>query len=163
MFKTIRIRIRKSGLLLFMIPVLLACTNDNPDPTGLFNAEFTGDFTESLEGNARFSLQASGTNGIVIIQLKESDDIFIRLSLPNASPNQIFIEPGTYTIVPQFGNNLPSEVLVEFIDGNLSFSASSGEVNVGISKPAQLSGTIVNAEFQLLRSMCNGTFDSTPQ
>lgn len=163
MFETIKVRIRKSGLLIFFITVLLACTNDNPDPTGLFNAEFTGDFTESLEGNARFSLQASGTNGIVIIQLKESDDIFIRLTLPNASPNQIFIEPGTYTIVPQFGNNLPSEVLVDFIDGNLSFTASNGEVNVGISKPNQLSGTIVNAEFQLLRSMCNGTFDSTPQ
>jgi len=163
MLKKIRGYIRKSGILLFLIPFLFACTNENPEPTGLFDAEFTGDFKEMLEGSARFELEPRGVNGIVTIHLKQSNDVFIRLSLPNGSPSQIFLEPGTYTIVPQLGSNLPSEVLVDFINGNLSFSASSGEVNIGVSKPTQLAGTIANAEFQVLRSMCNGTFNSIPQ
>jgi hypothetical protein len=163
MLKTIREYTRKSGILLFLIPFLFACTNDNPDPTGLFDAEFTGDFEKTLEGSASFELEPRGSNGIVIVYLQESNDVFIRLSIPNASPSEIFIEPGTYTIVPQLGNDLASEVLVDFINGNSSFTASSGEVNIGISKPTQLAGTISDAEFQILRSMCNGTFNSIPQ
>ena len=163
MLKQIKSLTGKSFFLLSVIVLLFACTNDNPDPTGLFDAEFTGDFQETLEGNATFELEPRGSNGVVIVYLRESNDVFIRLSFPNASPNEIFIEPGTYTVVTQLGNDLTSEVLVDFIDGNLSFTASSGEVNIGISKPTQLAGTIASAEFQLLRSMCNGTFDSTPQ
>ena len=163
MLKTTKAFIKKSTFFLFAIPLLFACTNDNPDPTGLFDAEFTGDFKETLEGNASFVLEPRGSNGIVIVYLKESNDVFIRLSIPNASPSEIFIEPGTYTIVPQLGNDLTSEVLVDFINGNSSFTASSGEVNIGISKPTQLAGTISDAEFQILRSMCNGTFNSIPQ
>ena len=163
MLKQIKSLTGKSFFLLSVIVLLFACTNDNPDPTGLFDAEFTGDFQETLEGSATFELEPRGSNGVVIVYLRESNDVFIRLSFPNASPNEIFIEPGTYTVVTQLGNDLTSEVLVDFIDGNLSFTASSGEVNIGISKPTQLAGTIASAEFQLLRSMCNGTFDSTPQ
>ena len=163
MLKTTGTYLRKSGILLLIIPFLFTCTNDNPDPTGLFDAEFTGDFKDSLEGSARFELEPRGSNGIVIVYLMESNDVFIRLSFPNASPSQILLEPGTYTIVPQLGNDLLSEVLVDFIDGKSSFTASTGEVNIGISKPTQLAGTIANAEFKILRSMCNGTFNSTPQ
>ncbi len=145
------------------ILILFACTNDNPDPTGLFDAEFTGDFEDTLEGSAAFELEPRGSNGIILVYLRESNDVFIRLSFPNASPSQIFIEPGTYSVVSQLGNDLASEVLVDFINGDASFSASSGQVNIGISKPNQLAGTIADAEFQILRSMCNGTFNSIPQ
>lgn len=163
MLRTIKVLIRKSVFSLLAISIMFACTNDNPDPTGLFDAEFTGDFEETLEGSATFELEPRGSNGIIIVYLRESNDVFIRLSFPNASPNTVFIEPGTYTIVTQLGNDLASEVLVDFIDGNASFSASSGQVNIGISKPTQLAGTIANAEFQILRSMCNGTFNSIPE
>ncbi len=163
MIEIIKLLIRKSVFLLLAIPLLFACTNDNPDPSGLFDAEFTGNFAETLEGSATFELEPRGSNGVVIVYLRESNDVFIRLSFPNASPSQVFIEPGTYTVVTQLGNDLASEVLVDFIDGNASFSASGGQVNIGISKPAQLAGTIDNAEFQILRSMCNGTFNSIPQ
>lgn len=138
------------------------CTSNNPEPTGLFTANFTGDFSKTMEGNARFRLEPAGDNGILIIQLKESNNVFLRLSFFNSSPSQIFLEPGTYNIVPQLGNNIPSEVLVDFINGGLSFTAQSGEVRIGISKPGQISGEFVNAEFSFLSSMCNGTFDSTP-
>ena len=86
----------------------------------------------------------------------------IRLTFPNPNNNQIQLEPGTYTIVPQLNQDIFSEVLVDYIDDNLSFTAASGEVRVGISKPTQISGRIVDAEFSLLRSMCNGTFDAIP-
>jgi hypothetical protein len=163
MLKTIKVFIR-SGVFLFSIIALLStCTNDNPEPTGLFDAEFTGDFNATLEGSASFELEPRGSNGIIIVSLRESNDVFIRLSFPNASPSSIFIEPGTYTVVTQLGNDLASEVLVDYIDGKTSFTASSGEVNIGISKPTQLAGTIANAEFQILRSMCNGTFNSIPE
>jgi hypothetical protein len=163
MLKTIKVMFRKSVFLLLAIPLLLACTEDNPDPTGLFDAEFTGDYAKTLEGSATFELEPRGSNGIIIVYLRESNDVFIRLTFPNASPSTVFIEPGTYTIVTQLGNDLASEVLVDFIDGNASFSASNGQVNIGISKPNQLAGTIANAEFQILRSMCNGTFNSIPE
>ncbi len=163
MFNKIKTLIRKSVFILVAFPILLACTNDNPDPTGLFDAEFTGDFAKTLEGSATFELEPRGSNGVIIVYLRESNDVFIRLSFPNSSPTSVFIEPGTYTIVTQLGNDLASEVLVDFIDGNASFSASNGQVNIGISKPDQLAGTIANAEFQILRSMCNGTFNSIPE
>ena len=163
MLKIIKVYVRKSVFLLSLIALFFACTEDNPDPTGLFDAEFTGDFERILEGSATFELEPRGSNGVIIVYLRESNDVFIRLSFPNPSPSQVFIEPGTYTIVTQLGNDLASEVLVDFINGDASFSASSGEVNVGISKPTQLAGTISNAEFQILRSMCNGTFNSIPQ
>jgi hypothetical protein len=163
MFNKIKTLIRKSAFMLLAISILLACTNDNPDPTGLFDAEFTGDFAKTLEGSATFELEPRGSNGVIIVYLRESNDVFIRLSFPNSSPTSVFIEPGTYTIVTQLGNDLASEVLVDFIDGNASFSASNGQVNIGISKPDQLAGTIANAEFQILRSMCNGTFNSIPE
>ena len=163
MLEAIKVLIRKRVFLFFVIPALFACTEDNPDPTGLFDAEFTGDFQKTLEGNAEFELEPRGSNGIVIVYLRESNDVFIRLTFPNASPNELFIEPGTYTVVTQLGNNLLSEVLVDFIDGSRSFTASGGELNIGISKPTQLAGTIADAEFQILRSMCNGTFNAIPQ
>jgi hypothetical protein len=163
MLKQIKSLTDKSFFLLSVIALLFACTNDNPDPTGLFDAEFTGDFQETLEGSATFELEPRGSNGVVIVYMRESNDVFIRLTFPNASPNEIFIEPGTYTVVAQLGNDLTSEVLVDYIDGDLSFTASSGEVNIGISKPTQLAGTIASAEFQILRSMCNGTFNAIPQ
>lgn len=163
MLKTIKVFIRSGVFLLSIITLLSTCTNDNPEPTGLFDAEFTGDFNATLEGSASFELEPRGSNGIIIVSLRESNDVFIRLSFPNASPSSIFIEPGTYTVVTQLGNDLASEVLVDYIDGKTSFTASSGEVNIGISKPTQLAGTIANAEFQILRSMCNGTFNSIPE
>ena len=163
MIKIIKVLIRNSVFLLLTIPLLFACTNDNPDPSGLFDAEFTWDFEEKLEGSAKFELEPRGCNGVFIVYLRESNDVFIRLSFPNSCPSAVFIEPGTYTVVTQLGNDLASEVLVDFIDGNASFSASSGQVNIGISKPTQLAGTITNAEFQILRSMCNGTFNSIPE
>jgi hypothetical protein len=163
MLKTIKVFIRSGAFLLSIIALLSTCTNDNPEPTGLFDAEFTGDFNATLEGSASFELEPRGSNGIIIVSLRESNDVFIRLSFPNASPSSIFIEPGTYTVVTQLGNDLASEVLVDYIDGKTSFTASSGEVNIGISKPTQLAGTIANAEFQILRSMCNGTFNSIPE
>ena len=162
MFKILNVFVGKRVLLLFMIPIIFSCTEDNPDPTGLFDAEFSGDFQKILEGSATFELQPRGSNGIVIVYLRESNDVFIRLTFPNSSPNELFIEPGTYTIVTQLGNDLTTEVLVDYIDGT-SFTASSGEVNVGISKPTQLAGTISNAEFRVLRSMCNGTFNAIPE
>ena len=151
-------------ILIISISVLFAgCKDDNPKPTGLFNASFSGDFNKEMEGNARFRLEPAGANGVIIIQLRESDEVLLRLTFPNPSLTEIFLEPGSYTVVPQFGNNIPKEVLLDFINGQLSFKAQSGEVRIGISKPDQISGQIVNAEFSLLQSTCNSTFDSTPQ
>ena len=153
-----------NGLLFaLLIHFISGCTSNNPDPTGIFNASFSGDFNKTIEGDARFKLEPSGINGIVLIHLRESNDVYLRITFPNPSPTQIFLEPGTYTIVPQLGNNIPSEVLVDFFNGGLSFTAQSGQIKIGISKPTQISGQIVNAEFSLLKSMCDGTFDSTPE
>jgi hypothetical protein len=151
-------------LIALLIPLFYACTSNNPDPTGTFNATFTGDFDKFIEGDARFSLQPSGINGKVFIHLRESDiaDVYLRLIFPNPSSTQIVLEPGTYTIVPQLGNDITSEVLVDFFNGGLSFTAQSGQINIGISKTTQISGQIVNAEFSILKSMCNGTFDAIP-
>jgi hypothetical protein len=147
----------------FWVFIVMGCTSDNPEPTGTFSASLSGNFTSNLEGTARFRLEPSGINGIVIIQLKESDDVFVRLSFPNSSPSQIFLEPDTYSIVPQLGNDLTSEVLVDFINNGISYTARGGEIAIGISKPDQISGEIVSAEFDVLKSMCNGQFDAIPE
>jgi hypothetical protein len=51
--------------------------------------------------------------------------VLLRILFPNQRTSQIFLEPGTYTIVPPLGNNIPSEVLVDFINGGTSFTAYS--------------------------------------
>ena len=142
---------------------LLGCTSDNPQPTGLFSASFSGNFIKAIEGNARFRLEPSGGTGILFIHLRESNNTFIRFTFLNPSPSEIFLEPGSYTIVPQLGNDLRSEVLVDYVENGLTFTANSGEIQIGVSKPAQISGKIVSAEFSNLRSMCNGTFDAMPE
>jgi hypothetical protein len=148
---------------IFIFFLIFSCTSSNPEPTGTFTATFTGNFSNEFEGTARFELIPSGINGIIHIVLKETNDTYLRLSFPNTDPNQILLEPGTYTIVPQLGNNILSEVLVDYIDGPLSHTAQSGQVNIGISKQDQISGQIQNAEFSTLMSMCNSTFDAIPQ
>ena len=149
--------------LALLIHFLSGCTGDNPEPTGLFGATFSGDFTYDMEGNARFRLEPSGNNGIVIVNLTESNNTFIRIVLPNPNASKILLEPGTYTIVTQLGNDVFTEALVDFVKDGLTFKAQSGQVNIGISKTTQISGQIANAEFSVLRSMCNGTFDSIPE
>lgn len=138
-------------------------TTDNPEATGTFRAEFTGDFSKVMDGNAAFRLEASGINGIVIVRLNESETSYIRLTFPNPSPTEIVLEPGTYTIVKQLNNDIWSEVLVDYVDKGSSFSATSGFIGIGISKETQLSGDIRNASFTLLNSTCNGTFDAKPE
>jgi hypothetical protein len=93
----------------------------------------------------------------------ESNNTFIRIVIPNPNASQILLEPGTYTIVPQLGNDVFTEVLVAFVNDGLTFTAQSGQVNIGISKSTQITGQIINAEFSVLRSMGNGTFDSIPE
>jgi hypothetical protein len=142
---------------------LVGCTSNNPEPTGTFTATFSGNFSEELEGTARFFLQPSGINGILFILLRETNEKYIQITIPNTDPVQILLEPGTYTIVPQLGNDILSEVLVDYVDGPLSFTATSGQLKIGISKSTQISGQIENAEFNILMSTCNGTFDAIPE
>lgn len=153
------------GLLfvLFLFIFITGCTSDNPEPTGTFTATFSGNFNEELEGTALFRLEPSGINGIIFIHLRETNDRFLRITLPNPDPAQIFLEPGTYTIVTQLGNDIRSEALVDYIEGQLTFKATSGQLKIGISKSTQISGQIENAEFSVLMSMCNASFDAIPE
>ena len=151
-------------VLITLIFSFVSCgTTDNPEVTGTFTAEFSGDFSKAIDGNATFRLEGSGLNGIIIVRLDESETSYIRLTFPNPSPTEIVLEPGTYTIVKQLNNDIWNEVLVDYVDNGLSFSASSGSVGIGISKETQLSGDIRNASFTLLSSICNGTFDAKPE
>jgi len=147
-----------------MIFSFISCgTTDNPEATGTFRAEFTGDFSKVMEGDSYFRLEPSGINGIIIIRLDESETSFLRLTFPNPSPTEIVLDPGTYTIVTQLGNNIIREVLVDFVDNGISFTANSGSVGIGISKETQLAGDIINASFPLLSSTCNGNFNAKPE
>ena len=142
---------------------VLDCTSDPPEATGTFNIVFSGTITDQLQGKATFRLTPSSTNGIILVSLDQSQTVYLRLSFFNPDPTQIFLEPGTYTVVEQLGQNVPGEVLVDYINAQGSFSASSGEIRVGIVKESQIRGDLVNVRFNLLNSSCNGNFDAIPE
>ncbi len=145
------------------LPGIYNCTNDPPEATGTFNIVFSGTITDQVQGKATFDLVPSNTNGLIIINLIQSSSVSLRLSFFNPDPSQIFLEPGTYTVVSQLGQNVPGEVLVDYTNSQGSFSAASGEIRVGIVKESQIKGDLVNVRFNLLNSSCNGAFDAIPE
>jgi hypothetical protein len=151
-----------SYIIIAAIAVLSGCTNDRPEPAGNFSLTFTGGLNEKLQGNARFELIPSSTFGRIIIHLEESQTRLVRLTFFNPDPAQIFLEPGTYRVVAQAGQNVPNEVLVTYISNVGTISASSGEIKVGIVKNSQIKGTLVNVIFSTLNITCNGNFDTIP-
>lgn len=142
---------------------ILNCTSDPPEATGTFNVAFSGNVTDQVQGEATFRLVPNNTNGLIIINLIQSPSVYMRLSFFNPDPAQIFLEPGTYTVVDQLGQNVPGEVLVDYFNNQGSFSASSGEIKVGIVKESQIKGNLVNVRFTILNSSCNGAFDAIPE
>ncbi|MBS0000553.1 MAG: hypothetical protein KFF73_16355 [Cyclobacteriaceae bacterium] len=152
-----------SYILISVIIGLLSCTSDPQEPTGTFNVTLSGGLNDQLQGNARFNLLPSSTNGRIIINLEQSESVYIRLTFFNPDPAQIFLEPGTYTVVDQAGQNVTSEVLVDYISQVGSFSASSGAINVGIVKDTQIKGDLVNILFNTINVTCNGSFDAIPE
>ena len=139
------------------------CTDDPPEATGTFNVQFSGNISDQLQGNASFRLDPLNTNGLIIVRLDESEFIYLRLSFFNPDPNQIFLEPGSYNVVDRLGQNIPGEVLVDYVNEQGSFNAASGEIRVGIVKNSQIKGELVNVRFNLLNSSCNGSFDAIPE
>jgi len=155
----------KKILTLVVLAALLGifnCTGDPPEATGTFNVVFSGNINDEFQGNAFFELVPNNTIGVIYITLAESETVYFRLTFYNPDPAQIFLEPGSYTVVGQLGQNVPGEVLVEYINEQGTFSAASGEVRVGIVKNNQIKGEVVNALFNLLNTSCNGNFDAIP-
>jgi hypothetical protein len=150
-------------ILITVIAGLFSCSDDTPEPTGKFSVTFTGGIDEQLQGNARFELIPGSTNGRLMVTLEESMSRTIRLTFFNPDPAQIFLEPGTYTVVVQAGQNVPDEVLVEFLSEAGSFSATSGVIEVGIVKNTQIKGNLVNVVFSTLNITCRGNFDAIPK
>lgn len=142
---------------------ILNCTNDPPEPTGTFNAVFSGNITDQLQGQATFSLTPSNSFGRIEVILAESSSTYLRLTFYNPDASQIFLEPGSYAVVDQAGQNVPDEVLVDYVTSMGSISAASGEVRVGIAKENQIKGDLVNVKFNLPDATCNGTFDAIPK
>lgn len=142
---------------------ILNCTSDTPEATGTFNVVFSGSITDQLQGHATFRLTPSNSFGRIEVILEESSTDYLRLTFYNPDASQIFLEPGSYTVVEQAGQNVPDEVLVDYITSQGSFSASSGEVRVGIAKDNQIKGDLVNVKFNLPSATCNGTFDAIPE
>ncbi len=138
------------------------CTDNPPGPTGTFNVIFSGNISDQLQGNASFRLEPANTNGLIIVQLSESQNVYVRLSFFNPDPNQIFLEPGSYNVVDRLDQNIPGEVLVDYVSLQGTFNATSGEIRIGIVKDNQIRGELVNVRFNLLNSSCNGTFDAIP-
>ena len=149
-------------LILILLTFLVHCTKDNPDPTGTFNISLTGNINKVFDGTATFSMQPLGDNGILTIQLDGGNSEFIRLTYLNPDPEQIFLEPGTYNVVPQLGNEIRKEVLVDFVTPTNVFTAGSGEVTVGISKNSQITGKLINVFFQVPNTTADGNYDAIP-
>jgi hypothetical protein len=150
-------------ILLTVISGLFSCSTDTPEPSGKFSVTLTGGIDDQLQGNATFELIPNNVNGRLTIMLVESESRTIRLVFFNPDPAQIFLEPGTYTVVAQAGQNVPDEVLVDFISVAGTFSATSGEINVGIVKNTQIRGDLVNVAFSTLNITSNGNFDAIPK
>lgn len=149
-------------MILAAILGMIHCTSDPPESSGTFNIVFNGNITDEIQGKATFQLIPSNTNGLIIVNLDQSQSVYLRLSFFNPDPAQIFLEPGTYTVVDQLGQNIPGEVLVDYFNSQGSFKAASGEIRVGIVKESQIRGDLVNVRFNLLNSSCNGNFDAIP-
>lgn len=144
---------------------ILNCTSDTPEATGTFNVVFSGNITDQLQGRATFRLTPSNSFGRIEVILAESSSTYLRLTFYNPDASQIFLEPGSYTVVEQAGQNVPDEVLVDYITSMGSISAASGEIRVGIAKENQIKGDLVNVKFNLLNAdaTCNGSFDAIPE
>jgi hypothetical protein len=142
---------------------ILNCTNDPPEPTGTFKVVFSGNITNQLQGQATFTLTPSNSFGRIEVILAESSSTYLRLTFYNPDASQIFLEPGSYSVVEQAGQNVPDEVLVDYVTSMGSISAASGEVRVGIAKENQIKGDLVNIKFNLPDATCNGTFDAIPK
>lgn len=149
-------------LFILSIPLLLQCTQENPDPTGSFQINLTGNINKVFSGTATFNLQPQGDNGILTIRLDGGNSEFIRLTYLNPDPNQIFIEPGTYTVVSQLGNDITKEVLADYVTPTNVFAAESGEITVGISKNTQITGKLNNVFFLIPNTTANGNYDAIP-
>ena len=156
-FKKILIVVILAGL-----PGIFNCTSDSPEASGTFNVGFSGNINDQIQGQATFRLTPTNSYGLIVVNLEESPSVYLRLSFYNPDGSQIFLEPGTYTVVEQAGQNVPDEVLVDYFTAQGSFSAASGEIRVGIVKENQLKGDLVNVRFNLLNSTCNGSFDAIP-
>lgn len=150
-------------IIISLMVTLAGCSDDPPEPTGRFSLTFTGGLSEQLEGEARFDLVPGSTIGRIIIYLEESETKVVRLTFFNPNPTQIFLEPGTYTVVTQAGQNVMEEVLVDYISNIGTISASTGEVQVGIVKNTQIKGNLVGVNFSTLNITCNGNFDAIPE
>jgi hypothetical protein len=152
-----------TAVFLLVIAGMFSCTSDPPEPTGIFDVVFSGDISDQLQGQASFELLPRNTNGLIVVSLVQSESILLRLTFFNTDPVQIFLEPGTYSVVNQLDQNVPKEVLVDYVTEQGTFNAASGEIRVGIVKQSQIKGEIVNVRFNLLDSSCSGSFDAIPQ
>jgi len=142
---------------------ILNCTNDPPEPTGTFNVVFSDNISDQLQGQATFSLTPSNSFGRIEVILAESSSTYLRLTFYNPDASQIFLEPGSYSVVEQAGQNVPDEVLVDYVTSMGSISAASGEIRIGIAKENQIKGDLLNVKFNLPDATCNGTFDAIPK
>jgi hypothetical protein len=152
-----------TAVLVIALAGILGCTDDPPEPTGTFNVLFSGDISEQLQGQAYFELLPRNTNGLIVVSLVQSESILLRLTFFNTDPVQIFLEPGTYTVVNQLDQNVTREVLVDYVTDQGTFNAASGELRVGIVKQSQIKGEVVDVRFNLLNSSCSGSFDAIPE
>ena len=152
----------KHILFLLILIAFTQCTKDNPEPTASFRINLTGDISKVFEGTATFKLEPLGDNGILTIRLDGGNSEFIRLTYLNPDPAQIFLEPGTYNVVPQLGNEIKKEVLVDFVTVSNTFIASSGQVTVGISKNSQITGNLNSVFFNIPNTTANGSYDAIP-
>jgi hypothetical protein len=153
----------KKILTLIITAIMLGifrCTSDPPEPTGTFQVAFSGTINDEVQGDATFKLVPNNTNGLIIINLTQSSSDYFRLSFFNTDPAQIFLDPGTYTVVEQLGQNVTGEVIVDYFNNLGKFSATSGEIRVGVVKESQIKGDLLNVQFNLLNSACNGNFDA---
>ena len=152
-----------SIFLIAIMAVLSNCSNESPQPSGQFNVTLSGGLSDQLQGEARFELVPVSPNGRIIITLRESESAYIRLTFVNPDPNQIFLEPDSYNVVSQLGQDVLKEVLVDFVSQVGTFTATSGEIRVGIVKNSQIKGDLVNVLFSTLNITSNGTFDAIPE
>ena len=157
-----KISLLRNLFILLLLAFLSHCTKDNPEPTGVFNINLSGNINKVFNGTATFSMQPLGDNGILTIRLDGGNSEFIRLTYLNPDPEQIFLEPGTYNVVPQLGNEIRKEVLVDFVTPTNVFTAANGEVTVGISKNSQITGKLIDVFFQVPNTTANGNYDAVP-
>jgi len=148
------------SVLVLTLTWMNGCTPENEETSGVFSVRVTGDIQEEMEGDATFDLLPKDQYSYVIIRLEEDDLNYVRLSFINTSSTTIHLEPGEYNIVPQIAVNNQKEVLVDYFNDGIKYIGNSGSVSLGISKEAQLKGTINNANFPDINSLMSGNYDA---